>query len=162
MTICFTLPYSSGGCEERRIKFDLLTAIIKCSLLAPIKGRGLMLTWLTLIRTRQASAALPLISRPPRQPHLRPHFASLCHPLRHLACERTLGWCARRSHSRLTICVALNKWKKKEKKKIPFLDRNLTIKWAGPYAWGSCGIYYFLALALSADLCMYSHIFTMR
>lgn len=56
MTICFTLPYSSGGCEERRIKFDLLTAIIKCSLLAPIKGRGLMLTWLTLMQPRRASA----------------------------------------------------------------------------------------------------------
>lgn len=56
MTICFTLPYSSGGCEERRIKFDLLTAIIKCSLLAPIKGRGLMLTWLTLMQPRHASA----------------------------------------------------------------------------------------------------------
>lgn len=50
MTICFTLPYSSGGCEERRIKFDLLTAIIKCSLLAPIKARRLMLTWLTLMQ----------------------------------------------------------------------------------------------------------------
>lgn len=47
MTICFTLPYSSGGCEERRIKFDLLTAIIKRSLLASIKARGLTLTWLT-------------------------------------------------------------------------------------------------------------------
>lgn len=52
MTICFTLPYSSGGCEERRIKFDLLTAIIKCSLLAPIKARRLMLTWLALMQPR--------------------------------------------------------------------------------------------------------------
>lgn len=56
MTICFTLPYSSGGCEERRIKFDLLTAIIKCSLLASIKARRLMLTWLTLMQPRDASA----------------------------------------------------------------------------------------------------------
>lgn len=40
MTIRFTLPYSSGGCEERRIKFDLLTAIIKRSLLASIKAGG--------------------------------------------------------------------------------------------------------------------------
>lgn len=51
MTICFTLPYSSGGCEERRIKFDLLTAIIKCSLLASIKACRLMLTWLTPTHT---------------------------------------------------------------------------------------------------------------
>lgn len=58
MTICFTLPYSSGGYEERRIKFDLLTAIIKRSLLASIKARGLMLTWLTLTQPRHA-AALP-------------------------------------------------------------------------------------------------------
>ena len=65
MTICFTLPYSSGGCEERRIKFDLLTAIIKCSLLASIKARRLMLTWLTLMQPRGASA-LP--------------FSSFCHP----------------------------------------------------------------------------------
>lgn len=56
MTICFTLPYSSGGCEERRIKFDLLTAIIKCSLLASIKARRLMLTWLTLMQPQDAGA----------------------------------------------------------------------------------------------------------
>ncbi len=61
MTICFTLPYSSGGCEERRIKFDLLTAIIKCSLLASIKARRLMLTWLTLMQPRDAGA-LPFSS----------------------------------------------------------------------------------------------------
>lgn len=48
MTICFTLPYSSGGGEERRIKSDLVTAIIKCSLLASIRACRLMLTWLTL------------------------------------------------------------------------------------------------------------------
>lgn len=54
MTICFTLPYSSGGCEKRRIKFDLLTAIIKGSLLASIKARRLMLTWLTLVQPRHA------------------------------------------------------------------------------------------------------------
>lgn len=61
MTICFTLPYSSGGCEERRIKFDLLTAIIKCSLLASIKARRLMLTWLNLMQPWHA-AALPFSS----------------------------------------------------------------------------------------------------
>lgn len=61
MTMCFTLPYSSGGCEERRIKFDLLTAIIKCSLLASIKGRRLMLTWLTLMQPR-GIGALPFSS----------------------------------------------------------------------------------------------------
>lgn len=38
MTICFTLPYS--GPVKKRIKFDLLTAIIKRSLLASIKPRG--------------------------------------------------------------------------------------------------------------------------
>jgi len=54
MTICFTLPYSGGGEEERRIKFDLVTAIIKCSLLASIKARGLMLTWLTLMQPQGA------------------------------------------------------------------------------------------------------------
>lgn len=54
MTICFTLPYSSGGGEERRIKFDLVTAIIKCSLLASIKTRRLMLTWLSLMQPQGA------------------------------------------------------------------------------------------------------------
>lgn len=70
MTICFTLPYSSGGCEERRIKFDLLTAIIKCSLLASIKARRLMLTWRTLVQPPRAGA-LPASSP-----------ASFCHPRR--------------------------------------------------------------------------------
>lgn len=131
MTICFTLPYSSGGGEERRIKFDLLTAIIKCSLLAPIKGRGLMLTWLTLIRARQASLHFLLFLAHPAT-HLHPHFASLCHPLRHLACEHTLGWCVRRSRSLLTICVALNEQKKKEKRKSPFGQKpNHQVGWAG-------------------------------
>lgn len=59
MTICFTLPYSSGGCEERRIKFDLLTAIIKRSLLASIKARGLTLAWLTPHANPRHAGALP-------------------------------------------------------------------------------------------------------
>lgn len=39
MTICLTLPRS--GPAKKRIKCDLLTAIIKCSQLAPIMLQGL-------------------------------------------------------------------------------------------------------------------------
>lgn len=112
MTICFTLPYSSGGCEERRIKFDLLTAIIKCSLLAPIKGRGLMLTWLTLMQTRHASAL----------PFFPPFTSFTLSPLRVSACmsPTELGM-EMRGCSWLNICFAYMQMGKRAMKKTDLL-----------------------------------------
>lgn len=93
MTICFTLPYSSGGCEERRIKFDLLTAIIKCSLLASIKARRLMLTWLTLMQ--------------PCGRQLTSHFSSrgsFCHLFKRV-CMRVCGSARACKSGRPCVCV---------------------------------------------------------
>lgn len=117
MTICFTLPYSSGGCEERRIKFDLLTAIIKCSLLAPIKGRGLMLTWLTLMQPRHASA-LPFfflfVFSPFTRLTLSPLRVSACVSPTELGMEMR-GWLW------LNICFAYMQMEKGQwKKQISF------------------------------------------
>jgi len=91
MTICFTLPYSSGGCEERRIKSDLLTAIMKCSLLASIKACRLLLTWLTLMQPRGA-CTLPFSSP-----------ALLCHPLEHACVCVCVCVCVR-----VHLCVSFN------------------------------------------------------
>lgn len=62
MTICFTLPYSSAGREEGRIKFDLLTAIIKRSP-PPVLNEGprLTLLWLALKQRQDACSALSLV-----------------------------------------------------------------------------------------------------
>lgn len=149
MTICFTLPYSSGGCEERRIKFDLLTAIIKCSLLASIKARGLMLTWLTLTQTTSC-----------RRTSFFPSPDSFCHPFRRTHVCVCVSVCAcLRACMRGRICVSVGLpgmemqaclWaitfciladRKRQMKWFPFLVWWNLVRWAD--LWGSCGIYYF-------------------
>lgn len=156
MTICFTLPYSSGGCEERRIKFDLLTAIIKCSLLAPIKGRGLMLTWLTLMRVRHANVDFlffPFATTPPP--------TSLCHPL-----KASYAWARGEP-----VCVAgaahcsrsVMRWKnrKGKKKKNPLFGQKPNHGVERDFE-EVVEFTIFLALALSADFCIYSDTIIMR
>lgn len=129
MTICFTLPYSSGGCEERRIKFDLLTAIIKGSLLASIKARRLMLTWLTLMQPRHAGA-LPFSSP-----------ALFFHPLTARICA-SVYMCLPMAH--YLFCILADG--KRANKIISFFLAvccNQVNMWRRVVPPRSCGIYYF-------------------